>query len=63
MQEHYVSLNPIHASGTQYQADKIRVYNQRLEESTGGPAAKQVGVLFGLTASLYMFQRQQRFGF
>lgn len=62
MQDKYVSLNPEFAEKLQQISDREILWRQRYEESRGGPLARQVGFLFGLTASTYFYYRAQKNG-
>ena len=43
--------------------DREFVYDQRYEEAQGGPFARSVGIIAGLTASTFMYARAQKHGF
>ena len=62
MQDNYVSLEPTQQA-KQALSDREILYRRRYIESAGGPYARGVGTLFGLTASTYMYVRAQRHGF
>lgn len=63
MQDKYVSLDPAFVAAKQTLADRQALYNQRYSEAQGGPYARSVGLLAGLTAATYFYVRAQRSGF
>ena len=63
MQDKYVSLDPSFSGSNQRIVDRQAVWRQRYSEATGGPLAKGVGFITGLTASSFMYTSRQGHGF
>jgi len=63
MQENYVSLNPDYDAGRQSFSQRQAVWRKRYNEATGGPLARSVGLIGGLTTGTYFYVRAQRHGF
>jgi len=63
MQDKYVSLDPSFAGQNQIVFDRLDVWNQRYNESRGGPFAQGVGYITGLTAASFMYSSRQAHGF
>ena len=62
MQDRYQSLDP-ERQDLQHRDDLLRMYRERLSESSGGRNASAAGYLFGTTAASMMYLRQERSGF
>ena len=62
MQDNYVSLNPEFVAQKQVVYDREAVYARRYVDSQGGPFARSVGLITGLTAASVMYSRAQKHG-
>ena len=63
MQDSYVSLHPDFVNQKQVVLDREYVYERRYQESVGGPFARTVGLVTGVTAASIMYARAQKHGF
>lgn len=63
MQENYVSLNPEHQKTLYGQTDRMYLYNKRIEDAQGGPAAIYLGHLLGITGALFTYNYYAKNGF
>lgn len=63
MQDKYVSLDPKFASSTQLLQDRQAIWQQRYSEASGGPLAKSVGTILGLTTASFAYTFSQNRGF
>lgn len=55
MQDKYVSLSPDFASTQQTFIDRQNVWELRYNEAAGGPLARGVGFIAGLTAATWTY--------
>lgn len=63
MQDKYVSLTPDFAANQQAIDDRLNVWEFRYDEATGGPLARGVGFITGLTAATWTYSARQNHGF
>lgn len=63
MQDKYLSLTPEFAATQQVLIDRQNVWEQRYDEATGGPLARGVGLIAGLTAATWTYSARQGHGF
>lgn len=57
MQDKYVSLDPNFASTKQSHTDREYVFEQRLNEASGGQYSQTFGIIAGVTAFTHFYAR------
>lgn len=63
MQDKYVSLTPEFAANQQAFNDRLNLWESRYDEAAGGPLARGVGFITGLTAATWTYSARQNHGF